>query len=87
MTAHFTSREFNQQVTRARRATREGPVFITNRGEPEQVLLSIADYRRLSATRLTLGDLLSNSEVADINLELPSRTVEPLEDPFAADDD
>ena len=86
MTIHYSSREFNQQVARARRATRVGPVFITNRGEPEQVLLSIGDYRRLTATKLTLGELLSNPEVAALDFDIPPRTVEPIVDPFADDD-
>lgn len=33
MTVHsFTSREFNQDVSAAQKATQDGPVFITNRG-------------------------------------------------------
>lgn len=37
-----TSREFNQDVSKAKRAATEGPVFITDRGRPAHVLLTIA---------------------------------------------
>ena len=44
----FSSREFNQNTSRAKKAAVEGPVFITDRGKPAHVLLSIDDYRRLT---------------------------------------
>jgi prevent-host-death family protein len=44
----LSSREFNQDASRAKRAAEEGPVFITDRGEPAHVLLSIEAYRRLT---------------------------------------
>ena len=36
----LSSRELNQDVTRAKKATKAGPVFITDRGKPAHVLLS-----------------------------------------------
>ena len=45
-----TSRELNQDVARAKRAAKSGPVFITDRGKPAHVLLSI------EATGLALID-------------------------------
>jgi len=44
----LTSRVFDQDTERARKAAIEGPVFITDRGQPTHVLLSIAVYRRLT---------------------------------------
>ncbi|MCL2660219.1 MAG: type II toxin-antitoxin system prevent-host-death family antitoxin [Acidobacteriaceae bacterium] len=44
----LTSRELNQDVTRARQASEQGPVFITERGKPAYVLLSIEEYRRIT---------------------------------------
>jgi len=44
----FTSREFNQDAGGAKRAAEEGPVYITDRGRPAHVLLSIDEYRRLT---------------------------------------
>ena len=35
----ITSREFNQDVSKAKRAALKGPIFITDRGRPAHVLL------------------------------------------------
>lgn len=71
----ITSREFNQDASRAKRAAEHGPVFITDRGRPAHVLLSIAEYRRLSGAKAKIADLLAMPGVADIDLEsaLPER--------------
>ena len=37
----FSSREFNRDVTRAKKAARAGPVFVTDRGRPAHVLLTM----------------------------------------------
>ncbi|MDR1853091.1 MAG: type II toxin-antitoxin system prevent-host-death family antitoxin [Propionibacteriaceae bacterium] len=42
----MTSREFNQQTSRAKLLAKEGPVFITERGEPAFVLMSVEEYRK-----------------------------------------
>ncbi len=39
------SREFNQDLSRAKREADAGPVVITDRGEPAYVLLSCERYR------------------------------------------
>lgn len=77
----LTSRELNQDVGRAKREAAEGPVFITDRGKPSHVLLSIEDYRRLTGRRRTLGEALAMPGVADIEFD-PSR---PRDLPRAAD--
>ena len=45
----LSSREFNHDVGRAKKAALEGAVFITNRGRPSHVLLSVEAYRKLLA--------------------------------------
>jgi len=45
----MSSREFNQNPDEAKRAAEDGPVIVTDRGEPAFVLLRYATYRRLSA--------------------------------------
>ncbi|MDC7789856.1 type II toxin-antitoxin system Phd/YefM family antitoxin [Rhodoplanes sp. TEM] len=47
MRTTMTSREFNQNTSKAKKAAERGPVFITDRGRPALVLLSIDDYDRL----------------------------------------
>lgn len=73
----FSSREFNQDVTRAKKAARQGPVFITDRGRPAHVLLTIEEYQRLTGSRATLVELLALPEEADIEFE-PPRVRGPL---------
>ncbi|MGB5735680.1 MAG: type II toxin-antitoxin system prevent-host-death family antitoxin [Thiohalocapsa sp.] len=68
---NLTSREFNQETGKAKRAADLGPVFITDRGRPSHVLLSIADYRRLSGTDLNIADLLAMPGIEDIDFEPP----------------
>ena len=55
----MTSREFNQDVSLAKRAARLAPVWITDRGTPTHVLLSIEAFQRLSGARETIIDLLA----------------------------
>lgn len=71
MTVHFTSREFNQDLARAKRAARKEPVIISDRGKPAHVLLSYQDYQRLGGRRSSIGDLLSNPEVAVVEFDPP----------------
>lgn len=70
----LSSREFNQDTSRAKKAAAEGPVFITDRGKPAHVLLSIEDYQRLTGKRRNIADLLAMPGLADIELEIPPRT-------------
>lgn len=44
----FSSRDFTRDVSAAKRATADGPVFITDRGQPAFALLKIDDYFRMS---------------------------------------
>ena len=60
----LTSRDFNQDVSRAKRAARIEPVFITDRGRPTHVLMSVETYRRLSGQTETIVDLLAMPGVA-----------------------
>jgi len=73
----FSSREFNQAVTRAKKAARQGPVFITDRGRPAHVLLTIEEYQRITGGRTTLVELLAMPGDADIEFE-PPRVSGPL---------
>jgi prevent-host-death family protein len=65
----MTSREFNQDAGRAKRAALDGPVFITDRGEPAHVLLSIEDYRKLVGPDRNLAETLACPEAEDIDFE------------------
>ena len=71
-----TSRELNQDVARAKRAAKSGPVFITTRGKPAHVLLSIEDYRRMAGERRNLADALSMAGLSGIDLDPPRLRIE-----------
>ena len=62
----FSAREFNQDVGKAKKATRFGPVFVTDRGKPAHVLLCFADYQRLSDRHRNIADALAMPGIEDI---------------------
>jgi prevent-host-death family protein len=68
-----SSREFNQDVTKAKRSANNGPVFITDRGQPAHVLLSIAEYQKITDSQESIIDLLAMPDGADIDFEIPRR--------------
>ncbi|MBD9360295.1 type II toxin-antitoxin system Phd/YefM family antitoxin [Methylomonas fluvii] len=65
----ISSRELNQDVTRAKKAAKNGPVFITDRGKPAHVLLSIEEYQRLTKQRRNIADSLVMPDATDIEFE------------------
>lgn len=72
----LTSREFNQGASEAKRAAKNGPVFITDRGRPAHVLMSYEDYQRLINQRRNIADVLAMPGLADIEFEPPRVTIE-----------
>jgi prevent-host-death family protein len=72
----LSSREFNQDTSRAKKAASEGPVFITDRGKTAHVLLSIEEYQRITGKRRTLVEALSMPGLADIEFD-PPRSRDP----------
>jgi prevent-host-death family protein len=62
----ITSRDFNQDVSAAKRSATTEPVIITDRGKPSHVLLSIEDYHRLVADRRSIVDWLSADDDIDL---------------------
>lgn len=70
-TTTISSRDFNQDVSRAKRAADRGPVIITDRGDPAYVLVSHDDYRRLIGGGPGIRELLSLSGVEDIEFDPP----------------
>ena len=72
----YSSRDFNQDTSGAKRAAENGPVYITDRGRPAHVLLSIEEYRRLTARPVSLADALAGD--GDFEFDPPR-----LDGPFA----
>lgn len=64
-----SSREFNQNISGAKRAAEEHPVVITSRGSPSHVLMSYDHYVRLTATRGNIVEMLGMQDGDDIEFE------------------
>jgi prevent-host-death family protein len=67
----LTSREFNQDTSGAKKAALRGPVFITDRGRPAHVLLTIEDYQRLAGGTMSLAEALAQRGDADFTFDPP----------------
>lgn len=67
----LSSRAFNQDTSGAKKAARSGPVFITDRGRPAHVLLTIEDYQKIAGGQPGIVDLLAMPGAADISFEPP----------------
>lgn len=77
----FTSREFNQDTARAKRAAAKGPVFIKTRGTVSHVLMTKEEFdRRLlgngkdgaaTARPRNLAEMLADPDSADIDFDVP----------------
>jgi prevent-host-death family protein len=71
VTTTLSSREFNQDTSRAKRAATNGPVIITDRGKPAHVLLTFDQYRELAGKKKNLVELLSMPGMEDIEFDPP----------------
>jgi prevent-host-death family protein len=67
----ISSREFNQDTSKAKKAAKGGPVFITDRGRPAHVLLSIEHYQTLAAPAASIVDLLAAPGAAKVRFTTP----------------
>jgi hypothetical protein len=81
MTTTMTSRQFNHDVSAAKRAATEGPVVITDRGIPSHVLLTIEQFERITAAtpRVSLVDALRADDGIEFEpgrVEIPARPVD-----------
>lgn len=67
----ISSREFNQDVAKAKRDALSGPVFITDRGKVAHVLLSVEEYQKIIDKKGSIVDLLAMPEATEIEFEAP----------------
>ena len=71
LTTLINSRGFNQDTGRAKKAATVGPLFISDRGNPAHVLISIEDYQRLTNQHRNIIQALSMLGLSDIKVEFP----------------
>ena len=67
----LSSRKFNQDASGAKKAAAKGPVFITDRGRPAHVLLTVEAYRQLTGLHANIIDLLAMPDAAEIEFDPP----------------
>ncbi|MDO8321182.1 type II toxin-antitoxin system Phd/YefM family antitoxin [Rhodoferax sp.] len=67
----LSARQFNQDVSKAKKAAMAGPVFITDRGEPAHVLLTFDAYKKITCGPAKIADLLAMPGVADVPFDAP----------------
>jgi len=70
-TTTLSSRQFNQDAGKAKKAASAGPVIITDRGRPAHVLLTFDDYKKISGRSHKISDLLAMPGIEEIELDLP----------------
>ena len=67
----LSSRQFNQDASKAKKAAKAGPVIITDRGRPAHVLLTFGEYKKITGGRTKIADLLAMPGIEDTELEIP----------------
>jgi prevent-host-death family protein len=67
----LSSRQFNQDASKAKKAAEAGPVFITDRGRPAHVLLTFDEYKKITGGRTKIADLLAMPGIEALELEIP----------------
>jgi prevent-host-death family protein len=67
----MTSREFNQDTSRAKKAAEKGPVYITDRGRPAHVLLTYEAYEALLGPGRVLELLAEPAGIEDVEFSAP----------------
>ena len=67
----ISSREFNQDIGKAKKNAIDNPVIFTYRGKPAHVLLSIEQYLRITGSEKNILDLLAMPSAADIEFDPP----------------
>lgn len=94
----MSSRDFNQHTGRAKKAADAAPLIITDRGAPSYVLMTNAEYERLTKQPappeppqrfISLLEALEQKggPEYDFEIELPPRNPQPFRDPFENDTD
>lgn len=67
----LSSRQFNQDASKAKKAAMTGPVIITDRGRPAHVLLTFDEYKKITGAHTKIADLLAMPGIEDIELVIP----------------
>jgi hypothetical protein len=66
--ATISSRDFNHDVGKAKRAAIAEPVFVTDRGRPTHVLMSFEAFLQLTGGTETIADLLAQPDGPEVEI-------------------
>lgn len=66
----LSSRQFNQDSSRAKKAAADGPVIITDRGQPAHVLLTFEAYKKITRVNSKIADLLAMPGLDEMELDI-----------------
>ncbi|SNQ48608.1 Antitoxin [Frankia canadensis] len=75
----ISAREFNRDVSAVKRAATHGPVIITDHGRPSHVLLTFADYQRLTGAGTSLGQAFVLAEEVDFEPVRPRDSLREID--------
>lgn len=67
--AIVTARKFNQSPSEVKAMAKDGPVFVTERGQTALVLISAEEYDRLTGGISAYDSLRMDDEVTDVDFE------------------
>lgn len=67
----LSSRQFNQDASGAKKAAKDGPVFITDRGRLAHVLLTFDEYQKITGGSAKIADLLAMPGIEDVEFDIP----------------
>tara|TARA_R100000687_G_C6354418_1_gene120415 strand:+ start:325 stop:582 length:258 start_codon:yes stop_codon:yes gene_type:complete len=74
----LSSRELNMDLGRAKRAAMEGPVIITDRGQPAHVLLSFEDFQKITGQTTSVVEAVGLPEgIEDIEIDFEASRERP----------
>src|SRR5690349_20811393 len=80
----LTSCELKHDTKKAKRAAKNGPVFITDRERPTHVLLTAEEYARITGGNNSAAELLAMPEAAAIHFDPPLFPEKEKAAPFGA---
>lgn len=69
MITTFSSRQFNQDTGRVKKAAEAAPVFITDRGRPAHVLMTFTEFQRGTGKKKNILDLVGMKGAGEIDFE------------------
>ncbi|SIS47247.1 prevent-host-death family protein [Corynebacterium appendicis CIP 107643] len=79
MTHLMSAREFNQELSRAKREALVSPVIVTDRGEPSHVLMSYGEYERLTRSPGSFVEKLLIDDPVDVDIDKSELGLRPVE--------